>query len=432
MTRTPDQPLRIGLAGLGTVGGGVARLLAANAAAIATRAGRPLVLSAVAARDPARARGPGVAGLPFETDPVALARRPDVDLLVEAIGGADGPARAAVEAALDAGKPVVTANKAMLAAHGTALAARAEAAGAALRWEAAVAGGIPVVQALGEGLAGNRITRVMGVLNGTCNFILTEMERTGGDYADILRAAQERGYAEADPAFDVGGIDAAQKLALLAALAFGTAVDFGGVAVTGIEGVTLADIRRAADMGYRVKLLGVARMNADGLEQRMQPCLVPAGSAIGQLEGVTNAVVIEGDAVGQIALEGPGAGAGPTASAILGDIVAIARGARAPAFGMPAAGLAPAPRSATGAEAAFYLRLTLRDRPGALARVATVLGARAISIDMMRQYGHSGVEAPVVIVTHPAPAPALAEALADIAALDVSLAPPVAFRIEGL
>jgi homoserine dehydrogenase len=423
------EPLRVGLAGLGTVGAGVLRLLAGNGAAIAARAGRPLRVTAVSARDRARDRGSDLSGAAWEADPVALALRPDVDVLVEVIGGT-GPALAAVEAALGAGKAVVTANKAMLALHGAALAARADARGAALRWEAAVAGGIPVIKALGEGLPGNRITRVMGVLNGTCNYILTTMEKTGADYADVLADAQRLGYAEADPAVDVGGIDAAHKLALLAALAFGTRVDFAGVAIRGIGEITLADIRRAADMGYRVKLLGVARMNADGLEQRMEPCLVPAGSTLGGLEGVTNAVAIEGDAVGQVTMVGPGAGAGPTASAVIGDLVDIARGNVRPAFGLPAAALARPERSSVGSEAAYYLRLTLRDRPGALAQVATVLGEHDVSIDRMRQYGHRGTEAPVVILTHPTEGRTVSAALAGIAALDVSLADPVALRIE--
>ncbi len=420
------DPLRLGIAGLGTVGGGVMRLIAAHGPLLAARAGRPVAITAVSART----RRDGIVAA-WEDDPTALARRADVDVLVEVIGGTDGPARLAVEAAIAAGKHVVTANKAMLALHGHALAQAAEAAGVALRFEAAVAGGIPVIKALGDGLAANRITRVMGVMNGTCNYILTEMARTGRDYADVLAEAQAKGYAEADPETDVGGIDAAHKLALLAALAFGTRVDFGGVVIEGIGRITLADIRRAADMGYAIKLLGVARLTGAGLEQRMQPCLVPVTTALGQLDGVTNAVVIEGDVVGQITLEGPGAGAGPTASAVVADILDIARGGRLPAFGLPAATLATPPRATDGGAAAHYLRLTLRDAPGALAQVAAVLGTHAVSIDRMRQYGHAEPAAPVVIVTHPAPAHALAAALAGIAALPVSLAPPVALRIEA-
>ncbi len=273
------EPLRIGLAGLGTVGAGVVRMLQTHGETIAARAGRPLEIVAVSARSRSRDRGVDLAGYGWEDDPVALARRGDVDLVVEAMGGEDGPAKATAEAALGGGKHLVTANKAMLARHGQALAERAEAAGVALRFEAAVAGGIPVVKALTEGLAGNAIERVMGVLNGTCNYILTRMEAEDAPYARVLEAAQRLGYAEADPAFDVGGIDAAQKLALLAAIAFGTRVDFAAMTVEGIERVSLADIEHAAELGYRIKLLGVARRTPAGLEARMQPCLVPAALA---------------------------------------------------------------------------------------------------------------------------------------------------------
>ena len=305
----PD-PLRIGLAGLGTVGAGVVRILQAHGATIAARAGRPVEIAAVSARSRHRDRGVDLAAYAWEDDPVALARRADVDLVVEVVGGENGPAKATATAALGGGKHLVTANKAMLARHGQALAELAEANGVALRFEAAVAGGIPVVKALTEGLAGNAITRVMGVMNGTCNYILTRMEAEDAPYAEVLEEAKRLGYAEADPSFDVGGIDAAQKLALLAAAAFGTRIDFDGMTVEGIEHVSLADIEHAAELGYRIKLLGVARMTAAGLESRMQPCLVPAASPLGQLEGVTNMVVLEGDFVGRIVMSGPGAGAG--------------------------------------------------------------------------------------------------------------------------
>jgi homoserine dehydrogenase len=318
----------------------------------------------------------------------------------------------------------------MLARHGQALAEAAEAAGVALRFEAAVAGGVPVVKALTEGLAANAVTRVMGVLNGTCNYILTRMEATGAGYAEVLADAQKLGYAEADPAFDVGGIDAAHKLALLAAIAFGTRVDFAGVAIEGIERISLTDIEQAADMGYRVKLLGVARLTSEGLEARTQPCLVPSRSPIGALEGVTNMVAIEGDFVGQTIYRGPGAGAGPTASAILGDGVDIARGLRLPAFGLPASDLAAPVRAGDGSEAAHYLRLSLTDAPGALAKVAAALGDAGVSINRMRQYEHATEEAPVLIVTHRTRRAALDRALAAIAGLDVCRAAPVALRIE--
>lgn len=423
------DPLRIGLIGLGTVGGGVFRFLAENAELITARSGRPLTVTAVSARDKTRDRGFDISGLGFEEDPVALARRDDVDVVVEAMGGENGPAKEAMEVALAAGKPVVTANKALLAHHGQALAELAEANGASLRFEAAVAGGIPCVKALGEGLAGNCITRVMGVLNGTCNYILTRMEAGGEAYEDVLADAQRLGYAEADPSFDVGGIDAAHKLALMASLAFGTKVNFDGVETEGIDQVSLADIEHAAKMGYRIKLLGVARMHADGLEQQMQPCLVPAASPLGKLEGVTNMVVLEGDAVGRIVLEGPGAGAGPTASAILADLIDIARGENTPAFGIPAVSLKATPTAQAPAPAAFYLRLALKDEPGVLARVAAALGAEGISIHQMRQTAND-VEATVLITTHETLRERLDAALAVIEESDVSTGAPVAIRIE--
>jgi homoserine dehydrogenase len=425
----PDA-LRIGLAGLGTVGAGVVRMVQAHGGLIAARAGRPVEIVAISARSRHRDRGVDLSAYAWEDDPVVLARRADIDLVVEAMGGEDGPAKAAAMAALAGGKHVVTANKAMLARHGQALAEAAEAAGVALRFEAAVAGGIPVVKALAEGLAGNAITRVMGVMNGTCNYILTRMEATGAPYEQVLADAQRLGYAEADPSFDVGGADAAQKLALLAAIAFGTRADPGAMTVEGIERVRLADIEHAAELGYRIKLLGVARAAVAGPETRMQPCLVPAGSELGQLEGVTNMVVIEGDFVGRIVLQGPGAGEGPTASAIIGDVVDIARGLVIPAFGRPAAELVPAPRSGDAGEAAYYLRFLLTDAPGVLAKVAAALGAAGISINRMRQVEHATAEAPVLIVTHRCGRPALDRALAEIAGLDVCRAEPVAIRIE--
>lgn len=425
------QPLRIGLAGLGTVGAGVVRLLQTNGEAIAARAGRPVEIAAISARSRHRDRGVDVSGYPWEDDPVALARRDDVDLVVEVMGGEDGPAKATATTALSGGKHLVTANKAMLARHGQALAEAAEAAGVALRFEAAVAGGIPVIKALTEGLAGNAVTRVMGVMNGTCNYILTRMEAEDAPYAQVLEAAQRLGYAEADPAFDVDGTDAAQKLALLAAVAFGTRIDFEGIAVEGIGRINLADIEHAAELGYRIKLLSVAQLTPEGLEARTQPCMVPDASPIGRLEGVTNMVVLEGDFSGRIVMAGPGAGAGPTASAIAGDVIDIARGLVIPPLGRPAAGLATPRRAGDGA-AAYYLRFLLTDAPGVLARVAAALGEAGISINRMRQIEHATEEAPVLIVTHRTGRKGLDAALAAIGRLDVCRAAPVAIRIEDL
>jgi homoserine dehydrogenase len=426
------NPLRIGIAGLGTVGAGVVRILQTHGDLIASRCGRPVEIVAVSARLRNRDRGVPIDGYAWEDDPVALARRPDVDVFVELMGGSEGPAKDATEAAIDAGKDIVTANKALLALQGHDLALAAEARGRLIRFEAAVAGGIPVIKVLTEGLAGNEITRVMGVMNGTCNYILTRMESAGLPYETVFEEARALGYLEADPNLDVGGIDAGHKLSLLAAIAFGTRVDFAGVDLEGIGAITIEDIRQAADMGYRIKLLGVAQMTGRGLEQRMSPCLVPAGSPLGQLQGGTNMVVLEGDSVGQIVLRGAGAGSGPTASAVMADLIDIARGSRLPTFGQPARTLRTARPARAAVAAPYYLRMELIDKPGALAKVARVLGDSGISIDRMRQYGHEDATAPVLIVTHRTTRTALDEALAGFADTGVVAAPPVTIRIEAV
>ncbi|SEO08090.1 homoserine dehydrogenase [Palleronia pelagia] len=426
------SPLRLGIAGIGTVGVGVIRIVQRHADLLAARCGRPIQITAVSARDRSRDRGVRLGEYAWEDDAVALARRDDVDVFVELIGGDDGPAKAAVEAAIAAGKDVVTANKALLAHHGQALAEAAEGAGGVLRFEAAVAGGIPCIKVLTESLAGNEITRVMGVMNGTCNYILTRMESAGLTYDAVFQEASDLGYLEADPTLDVGGIDAGHKLALLASIAFGTKVDFGAVKLEGIERISIDDINRAADMGFRVKLLGVAQMTGRGLEARMQPCLVPAASPLGQLEGPMNMVVLEGDSVGQIVLRGAGAGEGPTASAVMSDVVEIARGQRLPTFGQPASGLATPRPAEANTPAPYYLRMVLKDRPGALAKIAACLGAEGISIDRMRQYDHAEGSAPVLIVTHKAMRSGLDAAIAAMAGTDVLESEPVALRIEDV
>lgn len=425
------SPLRLGIAGLGTVGAGVVKIVQNHGPLLAARAGRRIEIAAVSARNRSKNRGIDLSAYDWEDDPVSLAERADVDVVVELMGGSDGPAKATTLAALAHGKDVVTANKAMLAMHGQELAERAEAAGRTLRFEAAVAGGIPVIKALTEGLAGNRITRVLGVMNGTCNYILTRMEDAKLPYKKVFEEARKLGYLEADPTLDVGGIDAGHKLALLTAIAFGTRVDFASVQIEGIEHITIEDITRAGDMGYRVKLLGVARMSGRGLEQRMTPCLVSRGSPLGRLEGATNMVVLEGDSVGQIVLRGPGAGEGPTASAVMSDVMDIARGIRLPVFGQPATLLEQAPAAVTATPAPYYLRLELLDKPGALARIAAVLGDAGISIDRMRQYGHAEAVAPVLIVTHKTTRDALDLALSRFGATGVLAADPVAIRIEA-
>lgn len=425
-----SDPLRLGIAGLGTVGVGVLRIIRQQAALLEARTGRTITISAVSARTQGVDRGVPLNDYAWESDPVALATRDDVDVFVELMGGTDGPAKDATEAALKAGKDVVTANKAMLAIHGQSLAELAEADGRVIRYEAAVAGGIPVIKTLMEGLAGNDIKRVMGVMNGSCNYILTRMENAGKTYQEIFAEADGLGYLEADPQLDVGGIDAAHKLALLSAIAFGSKVDFDGIQLEGIERITIEDIRAAADMGYKIKLLGVAQQTGRGLEQRMQPCLVPETSPLGQLDGGTNMVVIEGDAVGQIVLRGAGAGEGPTASAVMADVCDIARGLRGTVFGQPAAGLKTTTAAQSQLPAPYYLRMALVDKPGALAKIATVLGEAGVSIDRMRQYGHKDSSAPVLIVTHKTTHATLETALSAMDTTGVMAGAPVALRIE--
>ena len=431
MTATETAPLRLGIAGLGTVGIGVVKIIQKHADLLGKRSGRPVAITAISARDKMKNRDADLSGLVWEDNALDLAVRDDVDVYVELIGGDNGIARDSIEAALRAGKDVVTANKALLAIHGQHLAELAESLGRVIRFEAAVAGGIPVIKTMTESLAGNGIGRVMGVMNGTCNYILTRMESAGLPYATVFEEARQLGYLEADPTLDVGGIDAGHKLAILSAIAFGTRVDFDAVEIEGIERVSIDDIHRAADMGYRIKLLGVAQMTARGLEQRMSPCLVPADSPLGQLVGGTNMVVVEGDSVGQIVLRGAGAGEGPTASAVMSDIIEIARGVRLPVFGQPAATLEAAQPARTAVPAAYYMRLALLDKPGALAKVAAVLGDAGISIDRMRQYAHQeGEGVPVLIVTDKTTPEAIDHAIASLPATGVLTGEPVELRIE--
>ncbi|MBO9403296.1 homoserine dehydrogenase [Shimia sp. R9_3] len=430
MSNPNTTPLRLGIAGLGTVGVGVVKIVRQKANLLAARTGRPVVITAVSARSKDKDRGVSLANYAWEEDPVALAKRDDVDVFVELMGGEDGPAKDAIEAALALGKDVVTANKALLAHHGQALAETAEAKGAVIRFEAAVAGGIPVIKSLTEGLAGNEITRIMGVMNGTCNYILTRMQDAGLPYEEVFAEADALGYLEADPNLDVGGIDAGHKLSLLSSIAFGTKVDFAGVELEGIQRISIEDIHQAAELGFKIKLLGVTQMTGRGLEQRMSPCLVPADSPLGQLKGGTNMVVIEGDAVEQVVLRGPGAGEGPTASAVMGDVCDIARGFRLSTFGMPAEQLTAAKAARSNSPAPYYLRLTLEDRPGAMAKIATALGDNGISIDRMRQTRHNDELAPVLIVTHKTQRAALDEAIAAMQSTGVVASAPVALRIE--
>ncbi|MDP7054573.1 MAG: homoserine dehydrogenase [Alphaproteobacteria bacterium] len=427
-------PLRLGIAGLGTVGGGVVRMVQQHGDLLATRCSRPMQITAISARDKSRDRGLDLGAFTWHDDPVDLARSDEIDVLVELIGGNEGPAKLAVEAAIANGKDVVTANKALIAHHGTALARTAEAQGVALNYEAAVAGGIPIVKAMREGLAGNSFSRVYGILNGTCNYILSAMRDSGRDFSDVLDEAQALGYAEADPAFDVDGVDAAHKLAILTSLAFGCPVNLDAVHIEGIRQVSAVDIKFATELGYRIKLLAIARLTAHGVEQRVHPCMVAEGTSIAHVDGVFNAVVAEGDFIDRVLFEGRGAGEGPTASAVLGDLVDIGRNIRLPAFSVPAEALQalqPAPMDSHVGP--YYVRLSVLDRPGVIADISAILRDEHISIGSMLQHGRDPGEAvTVVLITHENEEAAMGRAMALIGGLEAVLEEPKIIRIEAL
>jgi homoserine dehydrogenase len=426
-------PLRIGIAGLGTVGAGVVKLLAEHGRLLSLRGGRSLKLVAVSARRKARKRDIDVSRVRWESDPMALATAPDIDVVVELIGGSSGVARRLVQTALRSGKHVVTANKALLALHGTELATLAEKKGGILSFEAAVAGGIPIIKALREGLVGNRVGRLYGILNGTCNYILTTMRETGRDFEAVLAEAQAAGYAEADPSFDVDGIDAAHKLAVLTGAAFGAKVNFAGVHIEGIRHVSAMDIQFAEELGFRIKLLGLARETRYGIEQRVHPCMVPLAAPIAHIEGVFNAVVVEGDFVGTTMFQGRGAGQGPTASAVVADLVDVARGREMPAFVVPADRLSDKKVSPMDRhQGAYYIRLMVQDRPGVISAVSGALAKERISLESMLQRGRSqSGEVPVVLTTHETEEAAMRRALTRIAKLGAVAEEPCVIRIEA-
>ena len=436
--------LKLGLAGVGTVGSGLLRLLAAREGELAARAGRPIEVVAVSALDRRKNRDVDISGFRFVDDPVALAKDPAIDVFVELIGGEGGVAKASIEAALASGKHVVTANKALLAHHGPSLAALAEKNGVALNFEGAVAGGIPVVKVIRESLQGNDISRVYGILNGTCNYILTLMEQEGRSFADVLKEAQAQGYAEADPTFDIGGFDTAHKLALLTSLAFGTRTSFESVYVEGIETITPADIEAAGDLGYRIKLLGVALRTESGIEQRVHPTMVPKDTAIAEVDGVSNCVAVDGDFVGDVMLIGAGAGGGPTASSVTSDLIDIARGHILPPVGTKAKNLKPYRKAQMRAhEGGYYIRLSVYDRTGAFAAIAARMAEQGISIESIVQRRpraelpgfkrrHEGSPAAVVMITHQTTEAAIRKALAGIERDGHVDAKPQMIRIEKL
>ena len=431
--------LRLGIAGLGTVGTGVLDILKTHADLIATRSGKPVKVTAVSARSKGKTRGAhDLAGLEWFDDPIALAKSMNIDVFIELIGGDSGPAKDAVEAAIASGKHVITANKALLAHHGAALARAAEAKGVALYFEAAVAGGIPIIKTLREGMAGNSTKKIFGIMNGTCNYILTKMASQSRSFGDVLKEAQSLGYAEADPTFDVGGFDTAHKLAVITSLAFGTEVNLSSIRIEGIEAITLEDIRHAEELGYKIKLLGVAVAHEGGIEQRVHPTLIPKGTSVADTDGVFNAVVVKGDFVGDLMLEGRGAGSHPTASAVLSDIVDIARGNMRPAFGVPAKDLKRFKAASQKVhEGGFYVALELHDKPGAVAAIATILADAKISIESIVQRGkkdkdESRATASFILITHDTLETAIHKALERIEKDGHVAKAPRVIRIERL
>ncbi|MET1754045.1 homoserine dehydrogenase [Novosphingobium sp. RD2P27] len=430
------EPLNIALAGLGTVGSGVVRLIETNAELIARRARRPIRIAAVSARDRSKDRGVDLSRYQWLDDPAEMALRPEIDVVVEMVGGSDGPALALARNAIAGGKSLVTANKAMIAHHGLELAAAAEQAGVALKFEAAVAGGIPVIKGLSEGAAANAIERVYGILNGTCNYILTTMEATGRDFADVLAEAQRLGYAEADPTFDVEGVDAAHKLAILAAIAFGARLRFDAVETTGITGVLAADIAQARALGYVIRLIGTAEIDrvgtAPGLFQRVRPHLVPCDHPLASVDGATNAVVAEGNFMGRLLFQGAGAGDGPTASAVVADLIDIARGEKGAAFSMPSHELeALEPAQSGHRMGRAYIRFTVPDRPGVLAEITAAMRDAGVSIESFIQKGRGEAAGEVIValVTHEGPESAVSEALRILEGSDALAAPPLVMQI---
>ncbi len=396
------EPLRIALIGLGTVGTGVIRLLQDNAEVIAKRAGRAIEIEAVSARDRNLDRGIDLSPYKWVDDLNSLATDPSIDVVVELIGGSDGPAYNLAQKCLAKSKPFVTANKAMIAHHGMELAALAEKQNAALKYEAAVAGGVPIIKALSEGASANAINRIYGILNGTCNYILTTMEKAGRDFSSVLGDAQKLGYAEADPSFDIGGVDAAHKLSILAALAFGTRLDFGNVEINGIEQVMAEDIGQAQALGYRIRLVGMARMDEGKLFQRVNPYLIPEDHPLAHIDGSTNAVVVEGNHVGRLMLQGAGAGDGPTASAVVADIIDVARGNSLPAFAIPSDMLSVTKPADFGDRTGkSYIRFVVADKPGVLAEITAAMRDADVSIESLIQTTRAEDDSVMIsLVTH--------------------------------
>ncbi len=433
MSTSSKEPLKVGIAGLGTVGVGVIKILSTHSIMLAARGGRTIEVSAVSARDRSRDRGVDLSSYNWCDDPVDIARRDDVDLVIELIGGSDGPALALAKETLKSGKSFVTANKALIACQGKELAELSEANGGSLRFEAAVAGGIPVVKALAEGLAGNDVSGLYGILNGTCNYILTRMEREGLGFGEVLADAQRLGYAEADPTFDIDGIDTAHKTAILAALAFGIAPDMDNLPTEGIRNIAPVDIDYAKELGYRIKLLGVARRTEDGVETRVNPAMVPLSAPLAKVMDAINAVVVQGDFVGQTVYEGAGAGEGPTASSVVADVLDIVRGNTYAPLGVPVAELQNLPAIPSEKHyGTYYIRLRVDDRPGVMADITSVLAQENVSIKSMLQRGKCGDGGVyIVLTTHETVEVCIANTLNHFTNLECVLETPTMLRIEA-
>jgi homoserine dehydrogenase len=432
------EALRVGIAGLGTVGASVVRVLHSKAAELTRQCGRDIAVTAVCARDRSRDRGVDLGNAQWFEDPTELAKKTDIDVFVELMGGEEGSARASVKTALEAGRHVVTANKALLAKHGVGLAEIAEKKGVLLNYEAAVAGGIPVIKTMREAMAGNSVNRVFGILNGTCNYILTRMEAEGLTFEACLKDAQRLGYAEADPTFDIEGNDTAHKLAILTSLAFGCKISADDIYLEGISNITQADIKAAAELGYRIKLLGVAQKTESGIEQRVHPTRVPTASVIAQVHGVTNAVAIETDILGELLMSGPGAGGNATASAVVGDIADIAKSRpgfqHGPVFGRPTKELRPYKRAAMRSHAGgYFIRLTVHDRTGVFAAIAKRMADNDISLESIVQHADGSADEKlktIILVTHETTEAAVRKAVEGVTKDGILIDKPQVIRIE--
>ena len=424
------RPLNIGIIGLGTVGIGLINCLLKNKKLIETKTNKEIFISAICAKNKNKERNIDISSFKWVEDPFEITADKEIDLVVELIGGDENPAKSIIEKSLLNKKHVVTANKALIAKHGHYLALLAEEQKVCLSFEAAVAGGIPIIKVIKDSLSANSISKVYGIINGTCNYILTQMEKEGKEYSEVFKEAQRLGYVETDPTLDVGGIDTAHKISILSSVAFGTRISFENVITSGIQNISLVDIKNAASMGYKIKLIALALKEDDGIIQEVEPCLVPKDSIFGKLEGGTNLVMIEGDFSERTYYIGQGAGSGPTASSVAADVVNIVKGNISNVFGINANLLKLPVKKKKDVPSSFYLRFMLDDKPGTLSQLSGILGKYQISINRMNQLYHSGESAPILIVTHPTTKKYLTSAINEISKLEICKIEPVIIKIE--